>query len=103
MPQTLTTVSSDTHAFCKDLFAKWPNKSQLIGQVAATLSGEAQAEFLSLAPADAGHMVFCLLVAAPEEPAAREAMLRGWMKRLSTLRQDLPDGYTERRLHYVRG
>ena len=50
------------------------------------MSVEAQAEFLSLAPADAGYMVFCVMIASPEDSAARESLLRTWMQRLSKLR-----------------
>ena len=80
--------SNDPPPFCRNLFLKWPNKSELVGEVASTLSQETQASFLSLSPPDAGNMVFCLLVASPEDPVARESMLRMWMERLSKLRQN---------------
>ena len=82
--ETVPTVSTN-------LFAAWPmQKSTLIRVASESLSGTALAVFFSLPVPDQTALAFTIMVAAPENPTLRAALIDAWLNRLATLRGSSP-------------
>ena len=74
-----------------DLYGTWPmHKSALIRVASECLSGEALAVFFSLPVPDQTALAFTIMVAAPENPTLRAALIDAWLHRLATLRGSTP-------------
>ena len=81
---TLPTVSTK-------LYAAWPmQKSALIRVASENLSGGALAVFFTLPVPDQTALAFTIMVAAPENPTLRAALIDAWLNRLATLRGSTP-------------
>ena len=81
---TVPTVSSN-------LFDAWPmQKSTLIRVASECLSGTQLAVFFSLPVPDQAALAFTIMVAAPQNPTLRAALIDAWLNRLATLRGSSP-------------
>ena len=83
----LNELSGTLPTLSTDLYAAWPmQKSALIRVASECLSGAALAAFFSLPVPDQTALAFTIMVAAPENPTLRAALVDAWLNRLVTLR-----------------
>lgn len=87
----LNELSGTVPKLSTDLYAAWPmQKSALIRVASECLSGRALAVFFSLPVPDQTALAFTIMVAAPEDPTLRAAIIDAWLNRLATLRGSSP-------------
>ena len=74
-----------------ELFSQWPHdKSALIRVASQCLTGGSLAAFLTLPVHDQIALAFTIMVAGPDNPAARSALVDSWFQRLEALRGSSP-------------